>query len=39
MHANNEVGVIQDIKKIGLICKNYNAIFHSDTVQTIDTIT
>lgn len=35
MHANNEVGVIQDIKKIGLICKNYNAIFHSDTVQTI----
>jgi len=35
MHANNEVGVIQDIKKIGLICQNYNAIFHSDTVQTI----
>ncbi len=35
MHANNEVGVIQDIKKIGFICQNYNAIFHSDTVQTI----
>lgn len=35
MHANNEVGVIQDISKIGLICQNYNAIFHSDTVQTI----
>ena len=35
MHANNEVGVIQDIKKIGLICQKYNAIFHSDTVQTI----
>ena len=35
MHANNEVGVIQDINKIGLICQNYNAIFHSDTVQTI----
>tara|TARA_B100001115_G_scaffold183547_1_gene182750 strand:+ start:828 stop:1961 length:1134 start_codon:yes stop_codon:yes gene_type:complete len=35
MHANNEVGVIQDIKKIGLICQNYNAVFHSDTVQTI----
>lgn len=35
MHANNEVGVIQDIEKIGLICQNYNAIFHSDTVQTI----
>ena len=35
MHANNEVGVIQDIEKIGLICQNYNAIFHSDTVQTV----
>ena len=35
MHANNEVGVIQDIKKIGFICQNYNAIFHSDTVQTV----
>lgn len=35
MHANNEIGNIYDIEKIGELCKKYNAYFHSDTVQTI----
>jgi len=35
MHANNEIGTIADIEKIGVICKKYDALFHSDTVQTI----
>lgn len=35
MHANNEVGNFYDIEKIGELCKKYNALFHSDTVQTI----
>ena len=26
---------LKDLKKIGSICKDYGAIFHSDTVQTI----
>lgn len=35
MHANNEIGNINDIHRIGLLCREYDAIFHSDTVQTI----
>ena len=35
MHANNEIGTIQDLKKIGDVCNQYDAIFHSDTVQTV----
>lgn len=34
MHANNEIGVLQDIKAIGQLCRQYNALFHTDTVQT-----
>jgi cysteine desulfurase len=35
MHANNEIGNLLDIHAVGNLCKKYNAIFHSDTVQTV----
>jgi cysteine desulfurase len=35
MHANNEIGNMLNIHAVGNICKKYNAIFHSDTVQTV----
>jgi cysteine desulfurase len=35
MHANNELGTITDIARVGDICEKYDAIFHSDTVQTM----
>lgn len=34
MHANNEIGTLLPIEKVGALCKQYNALFHSDTVQT-----
>ncbi|MEO8794709.1 MAG: cysteine desulfurase family protein [Daejeonella sp.] len=35
MHANNELGTITDIERVGELCEQYNALFHSDTVQTM----
>lgn len=35
MHANNEIGNILNINRVGELCKQYNAIFHCDTVQTV----
>ena len=35
MHANNEIGNITDINLVGTLCKKYDAVFHSDTVQTV----
>ena len=38
MFANNEIGTIEPIEKIGKICKNHGIIFHSDCVQAIGNI-
>lgn len=35
MHANNEIGNILSLEKVADICEKYDAIFHSDTVQTM----
>lgn len=35
MHANNEVGTMINLQKVSTICKQHNALFHSDTVQTV----
>ena len=35
MQANNEIGNLNDIAAIGEICARYDAIFHTDTVQTM----
>jgi len=35
MHINNEVGNITDIGAVSKICKKYNSLFHSDTVQSV----
>lgn len=35
MHINNEIGTILNVDEISKICKKYDALFHSDTVQVI----
>ncbi|MGV4415442.1 cysteine desulfurase family protein [Chryseobacterium sp. T1] len=35
MHANNEIGNLLDIDKVADLCQENNALFHSDTVQTM----
>jgi len=35
MHANNELGTRNDLVAIGTLCRKYNALFHTDTVQTM----
>ncbi|MGV3459468.1 MAG: cysteine desulfurase family protein [Flavobacterium sp.] len=35
MHVNNETGTILDLQAVGNLCRKYNALFHTDTVQSI----
>jgi cysteine desulfurase len=35
MHINNEIGNILPLKQVCDLCQEYQALFHSDTVQTI----
>lgn len=35
MHVNNEIGNLLDIKRVAKLCKTYNALFHSDCVQSV----
>lgn len=38
MHVNNEIGNILPINAVGQLCKSHNTLFHSDTVQSLGTI-
>ncbi|WP_436514314.1 cysteine desulfurase family protein [Ekhidna sp. To15] len=35
MHANNEIGNLLDIERVGEMCRTHDACFHSDTVQSM----
>lgn len=35
MYANNEIGTIQPISKIGAVCRESGVLFHTDAVQAI----
>ncbi len=35
MHINNEIGAILPLEKVATLCKQHNALFHSDTVQSV----
>tara|TARA_B100001093_G_scaffold520406_1_gene615505 strand:- start:5241 stop:6389 length:1149 start_codon:yes stop_codon:yes gene_type:complete len=35
MHINNEIGNLLDVQRVGELCDKYQALFHSDTVQSV----
>lgn len=35
MHANNEIGTMLDLERVSALCRQYGAIFHTDTVQSV----
>jgi len=35
MHINNEIGTIMDIQRVADLCLGNDALFHSDTVQSV----
>lgn len=35
MHGNNEIGNLLPLKEVSELCEKYDAVFHSDTVQTM----
>ena len=35
MHVNNEIGNLLEIKVVAELCKKHDALFHSDTVQSV----
>lgn len=35
MHVNNEIGTVLDLKRVADLAQQHNALFHSDTVQSV----
>ena len=35
MHVNNETGVVQDVRKIGAMCREHDVLLHVDAAQSV----